>query len=435
MSTDLGFKPGNYGHVEELPTDAVLTLIRQLHKAKRAGSHTDLRLGGKGLMYSWALPHDLPTAPGEKRLGIQTPLHTYAYARQPHIEIPAGNYGAGTVDKLEESPVVILKSDPNHLVFTRGDSKDSPIYNMVRTKSGSWLVSIKEEGQPTKVLHYKKERFKSMPLDEVADMIDQGAQVRPKIDGASSLIYLGDKGIDVYGTRVGANGLRPRYTDIAGGLRNFPVPRELQGKLLRGEIYGVDNRGKPIHPTELTGILNSTLANAIDKKQKSGVRLLIAALAENKNGVDDYWTGADDIVAKLNHPAIHGLPPVTGEAAKRLVEKIRTGKYPLTREGVVLQLPGKRPTKSKAIDDFDVVIRDIFPADTKGEPRAGGFMYSYPGSDKIVGKIGTGMDHAMLKDMLANPQKYIGQTARVHSQEQLPSSALRAPGFIALKAD
>jgi ATP-dependent DNA ligase len=91
--------------------------------------------------------------------------------------------------------------------------------------------------------------------------------------------------------------------------------------------------------------------------------------------------------------------------------------------------------KSKVIDDYDVVIRDIFPAETKGEPRAGGFTYSYPGSDKVVGRVGTGFSHEMLKDMLANPQNYIGQTARVHSQEQLGSGALRAPGFLAIKAD
>jgi len=434
MSTDLGFNPGNYGHVEELPTDAVLTLIRQLHKAKHAGQHTDLRIGPKSLMYSWALPKDLPSEAGEKHLGIQTPLHTYAYARQPHIEIPTGRYGAGTVEKLEESPVVVLKADPNHLVFTRGTSQDSPIYNMVKTRSGNWLVSIKEEGQPTKVLHYKKSHFKSMPLEQVADMIDRGAQVRSKIDGASTLLYLGDKGIRAFGTRVGANGLRPEYTDVVGTLRNFQVPEDLQGKLIRGELYGVRN-GKPIHPNELSALLHSNLVNAIDKKQKSGIRLLVAALAENKKGEDDYWAGADDIAERLGHPDIHGLPPVTGEAAKRLVEKIRSGKYPLTREGVVLQLPGNQPIKSKVIDDYDVVIRDIFPADTKGEPRAGGFMYSYPDSDKIVGKVGTGFSHSMLKDMLANPQKYIGQTARVHSQERLGSGALRAPGFVALKAD
>ena len=428
-----GIKDKRYlGHTEEIPTDVVLTLVRQLHEARRAGRHEDLRIGSPSGLYSWAMPKGLPTAPGQKHLAIQQPIHDYNY-KDFQGTIGSG-YGAGNVTKLEESPVVILKNTPEKIQFTRGTSQDSPIYTMIKTKNGNFIVTIKEKGQPTVVKTYKKEHFKSMPLDAVMDAIDAGAQVRPKIDGASVLAYLGKGGIRAFGTRIGANGERPEYTDVIGGLRGFNVPKDLQGRMLRGELYGVRN-GKPIHPNELSALLHSNLVNAIDKKQKGGINLLIAALAENKNGVDDWYTGADALAEKLNHPAIHGLPPVTGDSAKRLVNKIVAGKLPLTREGVVWQRPGERPVKSKVIDDYDVVIRDIFPADTKGEPRAGGFTYSYPGSDKVVGRVGTGFTHDMLKDMLANPQNYIGRTARVHSQEQLGSGALRAPGFLSLRAD
>ena len=424
---------GYKGNLLDLPTDTVLTLIRQLHNARRAGPHTDVRIGSPSGLYSFAMPKDLPTEVGQKHLAIPTEKHAWSY-KDFEGTIPGG-YGAGDVSRIEESPVVILKNTPDKIQWTRGTSQDSPVYTMIKTRNGNYIVTIKQQDQPTIVKTYKKSHFPLIPMSEVPALIDQGANVRSKIDGASVLAYLGESGIRAFGTRPTVSGSLPEYTDIVSGLRNFNVPKELQGKLIRGELYGVDSHGKPIHPSELTGLLHSNLVNAIDKKQKSGIRLLIAALAENKNGVDDYYTGADDIAAKLNHPAIHGMPPVTGEAAKRLVKRIVEGKYPLTREGAVLSFPNGKTYKSKRIDDYDVIIRDIFPADTKGEPRAGGFMYSYPGSDKIVGRVGTGFSHAMLKDMLANPQNYIGQTARVHSQEQLGSGALRAPGFIALKAD
>ena len=427
----LPFK-GYKGNLADLPTDTVLTLVRQLHNARRAGLHTDVRIGTPAGLYSFAMPKDLPTEVGQKHLAVPTELHDFNYGKWEG-EIKSG-YGKGTVELLENGPVVILKNTPDKIQFTRGTSQNSPIYTMIKTKNGNYIVSIKQNGQPLLVKAYKKDHFKSMPISDIADEIDKGAQVRPKIDGASTLVYLGDKGIRAFGTRVGATGERPEYTDIIGNLRGFSVPKSLQGRMLRGELYGVRN-GKPIHPNELSALLHSNLVNAIDKKQKGGIHLLIAALAENKNGADDYWAGADDIAAQLKHPAIHGLPPVTGEAAKRLVNQIVAGKYPLTREGVVWQLPGQKPVKSKVIDDYDVVIRDIFPAETQGEPRAGGFTYSFPGSDKVVGRVGTGFSHAMLKDMLANPQNYIGQTARVHSQEQLGSGALRAPGFLSMRAD
>lgn len=423
----------NVGNMTTLPTDALLTLIRQRHDAKRSHLHEDLRIGTPAGLYSFAVPKFLPEKSGEKRLAITQPLHKWNW-KDFEGEIPAGQYGAGSVSKMEESPVILLKNTPNHVMFTRGNKKNAPIYDMIATKGGNWIVSIKKEGEPPIVQTWKKEHFKSVPMSQVPDLIDAGAAVSSKIDGAGILAYLGKHGIEAYGIRPDKYGKHPNYTDVIGGLRSFRVPEELQGQLIRGELYGTQG-GKVIHPNQLGAILNSTLANAVDRKQKTGTNLLIAALALNRNGVDDYTADLSGITKKLKHPAIHSLPMYRGDAAKKLVAAMQAGKYPLTREGVVIHQPGKRPLKSKFIDDYDVVIRDIFPADTKGTPRAGGFTYSYPGSNKVIGRVGTGFDRVMATDMLMHPEKYVGRTARVHSQEQLPSTALRAPGFIAMKED
>ena len=69
----------------------------------------------------------------------------------------------------------------------------------------------------------------------------------------------------------------------------------------------------------------------------------------------------------------------------------------------MLHVPGQRPLKAKLYKDADVIIRDIFKANTDADNRAGGFAYSLPGSDTIVGKVGTGFTHRQLKDMLSNP--------------------------------
>ena len=425
----------NYGNVLELPTDVVLTLARQLHTTRNGRRvHEDLRIGNESGLFSWAVPKLLPTEPGQKRLAIRQPLHDFNYGKWEG-EIQSG-YGKGTVELLENGPVVILKNTPDKIQWTRGTSQDSPIYTMIRTRNGNMIVTIKAKDQPTIVTSYRKGHFPSVPIDRVADIIDQGARVRAKIDGSSVLAYLGKNGIRAFGTRVGANGLRPEYTSILGPeIRNAKVPSDLQGRLIRGELYGVRN-GKPIHPNELSGLLHSNLVNAIDTKQKRGIHLLIAALAENTKGVDDWYRGADDIVAKLNNPSIHAMPAVTGEQAKRLVAKIVAGKYPLTHEGAVLSFPNGKTYKAKKRDDYDAVVRGVFPAETKGESRAGGFYYSLPGSDKIVGRVGSGFDHAMLKDMLAHPENYIGKEMRLASQEQYHNTkALRAPSFIAMRAD
>lgn len=432
---DLGFTPGRYSHVESLPQDAVLTLVKQVHNARKAHKHRDLRIGGPSGMLSWALPKDLPEVPGEKRLAIRTPDHTWAYSTGFEGTIPEGQYGAGTVQKEEQSPVVILKNSPDHLVFTRGNSKDATVYSMHRTRNDNWIVTIKKPDEPLAVRSYKKQHFQSIPMDQVADLIDQGASVSAKIDGAGVIAWLSNKGIDVYGIRPNAEGKHPRYTEyISGTLNSAKVPEELQNKLIRGEVYGMQGK-RVIHPSELTAILNSNLATAIDKKQKGGIRLLVAALAENRDGRDDYTVDTMALADKLNNPYIHGMPLITGTAAKRLVKQIAAGKYPLTREGVVIHRTGKPTLKAKNTSDYDAIIRDIFKADTDRGDMAGGFYYSYPDSDEITGKTGTGFTLAQRKDMWEHPENWIGQTVRLKSQERLPSGVLRSPSFIALKAD
>ena len=423
----------NFGNMSTLPTDAVLTLVRQSHNAKRSGLHEDTRWGTPAGLFSFATPKFLPEKPGERRLMIPQPIHDFEY-KDFSGTIPEG-YGAGTVEKIEESPVVLLKNTPDHILFTRGTTKDSPIYSLRKTKNGNYICTIRSKDEPTSVKFYKKESFKNISLDQVADLIDRGAKVTEKYDGAGALAYLGKHGIEVYGIKPNKEGKHPVYTPYIGGLYGAKVPEDLVGTTLRTELYGAKN-GVPIPANETAGLLNSTLVRAIDKKQKGGINLLMAALAVNQNGVDDYNADITDIVHRLNNPAIHTIPSYTGVQAKRLVDAIRSGKDPNTREGVVLHMSGKRPIKAKTRQEIDAIIRGIFKADTSTDERAGGFTYSYPGGEEIVGRVGSGLDRATARDMLQHPEDYIGQTVRLSAQEQYPNTnALRAPSFIAMRAD
>ena len=431
------FAPGlpsreDYGDVNILPVDDIATMVRQRHKADKAGLHEDLRLGTTSGMLSWAVPRFLPEGEN-KRLAVRQPVHAWSYN---DFEGRLGHgYGKGTVSQIEKTPVVILKRTPSHILFTRGDSKDAPIYNLVQTKDKNWLLSIKGRNQPTVITSYKKEHFKSIPIDDVAGLIASGAAITPKIDGAGALAYLGDKGVSVYGIRNDKSGLKPEYTDYIGELRDVQVPKELRGTVLRGEVYG-ERGGGAIPPQELSGLLNSALANAVNKRRAEGINLLMAALAVNKDGVDDYNPAVvAEIVKQLNTDKLRPLPSATGPAAAKLLARIRSGKYPLTNEGVVVQAPGKRPLKAKLRDDYDVVVDSIFPADTDADERAGGFVYRVPGKAGAVGRVGTGFTHELLRDMLRNPERYAGRRARILSQGQYPSGAYRAPSFISFKED
>lgn len=423
----------DYGDLSSLGADGLATLVRQRHDAERARTHEDMRIGGPGGLHSWAVPKFMPEKPGDKRLAIEQPIHQWSYkdfqGRLNH------GYGKGNVTKMEESPVVILKNTGNHIMFTRGDSKDAPVYQLIRTKDRDWLLFIKAKDQPVQVRKYPKEHFKQAPIDQLPELIANGASISRKIDGAGMLAYLGKHGVEAYGIRANAQGDKPEYTDIIGNLRSIQVPKDLQGTLLRGEVFGMRGN-KSIPANELSGILNSTIRNAAYKKQGNGIRLLIAGLAVHDNGKDDYdQEKVNSIISRLGTDAIVPMRRYSGKDALAALVAMKRGQDKLTHEGFVVHVPGKRPLKAKFKEDADVVVRNVFKADTDADNRAGGFEYSLPGSDKVIGRVGTGFDYVTLRDMLTNPNNYIGRTARIQSQEQYPSGAYRAPSFIAMKED
>lgn len=423
----------NFGDLRSLKTDIPLTLVRQDHNTRKARRHVDLRIGTNAGMFSWALPKDLPTAPGDKRLAIPQPLHDWSY--NDFEGVIGSGYGKGTVKRLEKSPVILLKNNPDHIMFTRGDAKDAPVYNMIKTKNGNWLVMVKGDNIPLTVRTYSKEHFKSVPLEKIADLMDDNAFATPKLDGAGSLAALGDKGIRVFGIRPDKNGNPIEYTDHIGGLRDVRVPDDLKGLTLRGEVVA-ERDGKVLPPQELSGYLNSILVKAAAKRVNDGIGLKMAPLAI-VGDKDDYDPNRiNDIVKRLQTAKFMQLPVYDRKAALAAVEAMKRGEHPLTREGLVIQRKGERPIKAKLTDDSDVIVRNIFPAITKdGSRRAGGFEYSLPDSDRIVGRVGTGFTHDLLKDMLDNPNKYIGRTARIKHLGQYGSGAYRAPGFISMKED
>jgi DNA ligase D-like protein (predicted 3'-phosphoesterase) len=80
--------------------------VVQRHDARRL--HYDLRLERNGALASWAVPKGLPLRAGERHLAVHVEDHPLDYASFEGV-IPAGEYGAGTVEIWDRGTYELLE--------------------------------------------------------------------------------------------------------------------------------------------------------------------------------------------------------------------------------------------------------------------------------------------------------------------------------------
>lgn len=109
---------------------------------KHAASHLhyDLRLEKDGVLKSWAIPKEPPTAKGVKRLAVQTEDHPIEYANFEGI-IPEGEYGAGRVEIWDRGTFNVEKWDEDEIIVHIHGEKLKGRYCLIRFKrqEGNWL--------------------------------------------------------------------------------------------------------------------------------------------------------------------------------------------------------------------------------------------------------------------------------------------------------
>lgn len=432
-----------------LEPNKLYDLIIQKHKAQRAGTHYDIRIGDPEVnLLSWAARKPLPEKPKNKILAILQPLHEYSY-KDFEGKIEEG-YGKGEVNKEFEGKILITKVTPNSVHFTTAWNRFPERYVMAKGKGNNWyIINV----TPTEPIPYEKVKYTLVPSEQAEEVLSQlqpGQTVQAKIDGAASLTKLLKDKIEILSYRIQKNTGRPIIHTERFNLKqqDLKIPSEWVGTILRGEIYAVDEKGVAIPPQELGGLLNASIEKSLQTQKEKGYKLknLIFDVESVKDKPIDKekvpYEERKDILKKviqfLPKDVFH-LPEEadTSQKALDLWKRIVSGKYPLTSEGVIIHSPYEKPKKVKIREDYDVYIRGFFKGQGKYEGKGvGGFYYSWTEDGPIVGKVGTGLSDELREDMYKNPEDYIGRVARVQAQGIFPKTkALRAPSFIALHED
>lgn len=120
------------------------------------GLHWDYRLVHGDKAYSWATKKEMPE-PGKATLLFEQPVHTSHYALSDRVEIPAGQYGAGTttLDFVRKAKIYSSTEEPDKLVLETKDGQKFLIKKMKDGKFGdkAWLFkNLTKEAMSNKYL-------------------------------------------------------------------------------------------------------------------------------------------------------------------------------------------------------------------------------------------------------------------------------------------
>ena len=114
--------------------------VVQEHHART--HHLDFRLKRDGVFKSWVLPKGIPDQPGIRRLAIQVDDHDLAFGDFSR-EIPAGQYGAGTIAVWDRGNYECHECTAARIRFSLHGQRVIGTFTMVRFKRGAernWLI-------------------------------------------------------------------------------------------------------------------------------------------------------------------------------------------------------------------------------------------------------------------------------------------------------
>ena len=211
--------------------------VVQRHDARRL--HYDFRLERDGALASWAVPKGIPLRRGERHLAVHVEDHPLDYATFEGT-IPAGEYGAGTVEIWDRGQYELLeeKKDGGLTVRLHGERLD-----------GTWtLVPAKLDGDPKNWLLLRKDesgvgdraRYRPM-LATSTETLPQGDGwvYEPKWDGYRAIVTIAS-GHATFTSRNG-NDLTQRFAECA---RRVPASLRSADVVLDGEIVALDDQGR-----------------------------------------------------------------------------------------------------------------------------------------------------------------------------------------------
>ncbi|MDJ1113536.1 ATP-dependent DNA ligase [Microbacterium dauci] len=392
--------------------------VVQEHHASRL--HYDLRLERDGVLVSWAVPRGIPETTEKNHLAVMTEPHPMSYLDFAG-EIPAGEYGAGTMTVWDTGTYDLEKWRDDEVIFTLNGADGGPLGSvrlaLIRTEGdgekSQWLLHrMKTDAAPRRAAPVLAAApptpmlatASTPPLARLAAE-RWGSWVEFKWDGIRAIgIWDGER------LRLRARSgtdITARYPEFTASDAGFgPVPC-----IVDGEIVAMDAAGRPSF-SRLQHRMHLTRPAEIEREAaRIGVSYLLFDVLEI-DGVDASRTQLTDrreALERLAADTVAGIvvPPVADDLNDALATAATLG-----LEGVVVKDPrstyrrGARSEqwlKVKLTRTQDVVIGGIRPGKGGRDGLIGSLLMGIPGPDglRYVGRVGSGFSEATLSRLSA----------------------------------
>jgi bifunctional non-homologous end joining protein LigD len=440
---------------EAPPTSTGNSFVIQEHHASRL--HYDFRLEHDGVLVSWAIPKGVPTDIAQNHLAVQTEDHPLAYGAFEG-EIPAGQYGAGTVTIWDRGTYELEKwrDDKEVIATLHGEKHGSNRYALIRTggrggDDNTWLIHLMKPVGEQPVRHAKADSRRRViggrrPVRRGDDGPPAAMLASPGTDGelgdaaawAFEMKWDGIRAIAVIRDGVvsltSRNGvdLTPTYPELA-------ELAEAVGDdaIVDGEIVALGPRGRPDFgrlqermnlrkPAEVARAQAQTpvFFYAFDLLELGGDSLLAQPYATRRAALERALTprGPIELPPAFDGDITSALTTSRSLGLEGIIAKKRDGAY----------LPGARARswlKVKHHRTQEVVIGGWRPGSGTRSHRVGSLLVGIPEGDRLryVGRVSSGLSEAQFDALAATFRRSARTTSPFH---ELPVADAADANFV-----
>ena len=379
--------------------------VVQEHSARRL--HWDLRLEHDGVAASWAIPNGIPETPEENRKAVHTEDHPLSYLEWEG-EIPAGEYGAGTMKIWDAGTYELEKWEPEKVMVSFEGERLRGRYALFHAGKAAqdWMIhridppERERDPFPENVVPMLA-RLATLPKD------DTGWAVEVKWDGVRAIAYHRPGRLKLQTRNL--NDVTAQYPEVKGITRQLGM----FDAVLDGELVAFDDHGKPSFE-RLQQRMHQTDEGVVRRRVKTHSVVYMVFDVLYFNGYDFTGLPYERRRELLEELGLEGESWQTPGYSVGQAEQLLAASREQGLEGMVLKrldspyVPGKRPgtwLKVKNTLRQELVIGGWTPGEGRRKQHLGALLVGYyegEGAERTLrygGKVGTGFKAGDLKEL------------------------------------